>query len=663
MTTSKAHSHPGETGTSVALGRTEQKATIVASLLGGVAGAGFVLATFEALYLRYMALVLGIGPGSRTRGVIAFLAITGFFGVLFGAFAARHGAGITRNAMALAKRTSLGRAVLGPLFRRAPLSTTTTLLGLVYGAVIGVFVGRIAVPALVIGATPFTYELPRGAIEPVLGFVVFGGVLGLAYGRVVERGGSFPVGSGAVLGNRSIQALVFGPLVGAAAGAAAFLVLVPGHLASLALVVGVRPTPVAALAVWIVGSFLLSLLFAFTAARTVSKGDGYVKGVTTAGFAYGVVLAVVLGMVAIPQFTTQFTEWTIDVPNTNLGTIVGYIVYGTFLGAAYGSAKRSGSVLPRVVRDHPWAVAFSSLLGGFLGGSVIYQAAGHAQLLFYGALVNYAGSVPRSWAVWMGLTLVLGVFYVRFVRPRDTSPGYLWRSTRRGLGYGFVTGLLVGTILVPGLVGATTRFTMPVPYLNPFVLAGYTLFGGVVGAGYGASVEEAGLAVGARKTKGVVFGSLLGGLFGGLLVHNLAGPVYVQFFGSLFGVAGSVAKSWAVWLIACLVFGVVFARIVSRSLNGYVDSMEHSVEHNPDLEALVGGFMDRSPITTTATLMGLAYGVVLAVVVGALAMPLLVSAVTPFVFPVGFAMDLAYLTGFVVFGGFLGAGYGAMVEF
>ncbi len=645
------------------LGRTEQKATIVASLLGGLAGAGLIYVAFKPLYLRYMALVLGIGPGSKTRGVIAFVSVAAFFGVLFGAFAARHGATVTRNFMAFAKSSGATRAVLGPLFKRAPLTTTTTLLGLVYGAVLGPLVGRIAVPALVLGATPFSYELPRNAPEPILGFLVFGGVLGFTYGRIVERGGSFPVGSGVLLGNRSIQALVFGPLVGAAAGAAVFLVLVPGHLASLALVVGVRPTPPRALAVWAVGSFVLSLLFAFTAARTVSKGDGYVKGVASAGFAYGVILAVGLGMLAVPHYTSQLTEWSIQVPNTNLGTIVGYIAYGTFLGAAYGSAKQSGSVLPRVVRDHPWAVAFSSLLGGFLGGSVVYQAAGHAQLLFYGSLVGYAGSVPRSWAVWMGLTLVLGVFYVRYVRPRDTSPGYLWRSTRRGLGYGFVVGVLVGLILVPALVSATTRFTLPVPYLNPLVLAGYTLFGGVVGAGFGASVEERGLAVGARKTKGVVFGSLLGGLLAGLFVHQLAGPVFIQFFGSLVEVAGSVAKSWAVWLIACLVFGAVFARITAGNLNGYVDSLETATETNPDLNAVLGGLMERAPVTTTAALMGVAYGAALAVVVGALALPLVVTAVTTFTFPVGYAMNLAYLTGFVLFGGLLGAGYGSMVEF
>ncbi|WP_255195314.1 hypothetical protein [Halorarius litoreus] len=644
------------------LSRTEQKATIAGSLVGGLAGAAVIYAAFTPLYLRYMALVLGIGPGSKTRGVIAFVAVAALFGALFGAFAARHAGTIGGNLIALAKSNALTRSLLGPFFRRAPLTTTTTLMGLTYGAILGLLVGRIAVPELVIGATPFSYELSRTAAGPVFGFVVFGGVLGVTYGRIVEHESSLTVGSGTLLGNGA-SALVFGPLVGAAAGAATFLVLVPGHLASLALIAGVRPTPVSALAVWGILSFLLALVFVFTAARTVSKGKGYVKGVTSAGFAYGVILAVGLGMLVVPYYATQLTEWTIDVPNTNLGIIIGYIVYGTALGAAYGSAKQSGSVLPRVVRDHRDAVVFSSLLGGFLGGSIVYQAGGDAQLLFYGSLVGYAGSVPRSWAVWMGLTFLLGVFFVRYVRPRDESEGYLWRSTRRGLGFGAVCGIFVGGILVPALVSATTTFDLPVPYLNPMVVIGYTLFGGVIGAGYGASFEEHGLAVGAKTTKGVVFGSLLGGLMGGLVIHHLAGPVYIQFVGSLFGVGGSVAKSWATWLIVSLVFGAGFARVVASSIDAYVDSMLSMTENNPDLRAFLQPLMERAALTTTATSMGLAYGAVLALVVGALALPLLVSATTPFTFPFEFGMNLAYLFGFVVYGGFLGAGYGAMVEF
>jgi hypothetical protein len=646
----------------VALGRVEQKATVVGSLAGGLAGAYFIYAAFTPLYLRYMALVLGIGPGSKTRGVIAFVAVAAFFGLLFGAFTARHVGTVAGNLMAFAKSNGVTRSLLGPFFRRAPLTTTTTLMGLAYGAIVGPLVGRLLVPELVVGATPFGYELSQTAPEPILGFVVYGGVLGLAYGRVVEREGSVVIGGGDLLG-KDLHALLFGPLVGAAAGAAAFLVLVPGHLASLALVAGVRPTPANALVVWGLVSFVLSLLFVFTAARTVSRGPGYARGVTSAGFAYGVVLAVGLGMLAVPHYTTQVSEWSVSVPNTNIGTITGYLVYGTFLGAAYGSAKQSGSVLPSVVRDHRDAVVFSSLLGGFLGGGVVYQAAGHAQLLFYGSLVGFAGSVPRSWAVWMGLTFVLGVFFVRYVRPRDESTGYLWRSTRRGLGFGAVAGLVVGGMLVPALVSATTTFELPVPYLDPMILAGYTLFGGVVGAGFGASFEETGVAGAWDTAKATTFGSLLGALLGGLVVHNLAGHVYIQFVGSLFGVEGSIGKSWAAWVIVSLVFGGVFARVLSQKFDTYLTSFADAAEHNPDLRAVLGPAMDRAPITTTATGMGLAYGGVLALVVGALFLPFAVSSFTDFSFPFEFAMNLAYLFGFVVYGGFLGAGYGAIVEY
>ena len=661
MTTSKAHSLPGDTERTVALGRVEQKATIVGSLAGGLAGAFFIYELFTPLYLRYMALVLGIGPGSKTRGVIAFVAVGAFFGLLFGAFTARHVGTVAGNLIAFAKSNGVTRSLLGPFFRRAPLTTTTTLMGLAYGAVLGPLVGRLLVPELVVGATPFGYELSRTAPEPILGFVVYGGVLGWAYGRVVEREGSVVIGGGALLGNET-RALLFGPLVGAVAGAVALLVFAPSHLASLALVVGVRPTPTNSLVIWGALSFVLSMLFVFTAAKTVSQGPGYARGVTSAGFAYGVVLAVALGMLAVPYYTTQVSELSVSVPNTNLGAIAGYVLYGTFLGAAYGSATQSGSVLPGVVRDHRDAVVFSSLLGGFLGGGVVYQAAGHAQLLYYGSLVGYAGSVPRSWAVWLGLSLVLGVFFVRYVRPRDESPGYLWRSTRRGLGFGVVSGLVVGGMVVPGLVSATTTFELSVPHLDPMLLAGYTLFGGIVGAGFGVSFDDDGVPGAWTTTKAITFGSLLGGLMGGLVVHNLAGHVYIQFVGSLFGVAGSIGKSWAIWLIVSLVFGGVFARVLSRKLDTYLASFADAAENNPDLQALLGPAMERAPVTTTATGMGIAYGGVLALVVGALFLPFAVSASTDFTFPFEFAMNLAYLFGFVVYGGFLGAGYGVIVE-
>jgi hypothetical protein len=666
VTTSKAHSRPGETeGRAATLGRAEQRATIVGSIAGGLAGVGGFYATMaphQWLYVRYVALVLGIGPGSRTRGVVAFLLLAGLFGGVFGAFVGRYGGSIAGGLMAFARSNPLTRLLLGPLFTRVPLTTTTTLVGAVYGALLGVTVGRIVVPALVAGATPFTYELSRSDPGILIGFVAYGTVLGLGFGVSRENATpSVPIGAG-LFGNRS-RALAFGPLVGALAGAAAFSVLARGHLASLALVADVAPTPARALAVWAGLAAVLSLAFVLVVPRFVSRGTGYVGGLAAAGFVYGILLAIGLGMVAVPQYTTRLTEWTILVPSVTLGTTVGYLAYGTFLGGAYGNARQYGRVLPRAVAEHRDAVLFSALIGGALGGGIIYQAAGRAQLLFYGALVGSPGSVPRAWAVWLALTVLLALFFVAVVRPRGDEQGYVWRSTRRGALFGLGAGLVLGAVVVPGIVDASTRFVMPVPFVEPMILLGYTVAGAVVGLGYGASVEEAGLAVDADRTKGAVFGALLGGFLGGLVVHHLSGPLHIQLVGAFGGVESSMAKSWATWMVLAFVLAVGFARIVSRSLGAYVDALERSISENPDVAALVRPAFDRAPLTTAAAGIGAGYGAVAGVVVGLLGVPMLVTWFVPvYQVPVP-TMDLAVFLGYTVYGLFLGTGYGVVVEF
>lgn len=647
------------------LGRAEQRATIVGSIAGGLAGVGGFYATMapqQWLYVRYVALVLGIGPGSRTRGVVAFLVLAALFGAVFGAFVARYGGTVAGGLMAVARSNPVTRLLFGPFFKHVPLTTTSAVVGAVYGALLGVTVGRIAVPALVAGATPFTFELSRSDPGILLGFVAYGTVLGLGYGA--SREGATPslsVGVG-VFGNLT-RALVFGPLVGAFAGVGVLYVLARGHLASLALVADLAPTAGRALAIWAGLAFVLAVPFVLVGPRLVSRGSGYVGGVAAAGFVYGILLAVVLGTVAVPHYTTQLTGWTIPVPNFNVGTVLGYLAYGTFLGATYATARQYGRLLPKAVADDRDAVLFSALVAGGLGGGVIYQAAGRAQILFYGSLVGFPGSIPRSWAVWMTLSVLLAVFYVAVVRPRDTGPGYIWRSTRRGAVFGLVAGVVLGLTVVPAIVNGTTRFTMPVPYLNPILLVGYTLFGSVVGFGYGASVEEEGLAADGERATAVVFGSLLGGLVGGLVVHHVAGPVHIQLVGALGGVAGSVAKSWALWLALALVLGVGFARVVSRSLPAYADAATRAAETYPDLEAVFAPALDRAPLTTTAAGIGLVYGAVASVVVGMLLVPMIVSWFVP-VYRVGVpSVELGVFLGYTVFGLFLGTGYGAMVEF
>lgn len=187
------------------------------------------------------------------------------------------------------------------------------------------------------------------------------------------------------------------------------------------------------------------------------------------------------------------------------------------------------------------------------------------------------------------------------------------------------------------------------------------LFGALCARHAGASFEEDGLAGGADRTKATVFGSLLGGMTGGLTIHHLAHPAQIQLFGALFGVPGSIAKSWATWLLLSLVFGAGYDRLVSQSLHGYVDRVAGAAAENLGLWAVLKPLLDRAPLTTTGSLLGTGYGLVLGLIVGLILAPMTVTLATGFVYPYP-STNLAVLFGYVVFGAFLGAGHGSMLE-
>lgn len=637
-----------------AVGTVAAVVTLVATVGGGS------LANPSWLYLRYLGLVLGLGPGTRTRGVVAFAVLAVAFAVAFALVASRVIGDVAGGLMWLARTNKVTRFLFGPFFRRVPVTTTASVMGLVYGLALGVVVGRSIVPALVVGATRFSFELSASDPGIVYGFAAYGLALGVGYGLslddVVRRPsvpGVLPTG---------VRAYLSATAVSGAAAAVLLYVLAPGHLASLALLANVTPTVTNALGIWLFVTLLLSAGFVLTVARTVSRGEGYVSGMLGAGFAYGVVLAVGLGMLAVPHFATQFTEWTIDVPVTNVGPILAYLMYGALLGVTYASVQRTGSLTPEVVRGRRVEVALVTFLAGGVGGAVIYLP-GFGEMLYYGALIGSPGSVPRSWAVWLTIAFLLGAIFVRFVRPRDESEAYLWRSARRGGYFGVAAGLIVGGILVPSLVTAASSYNLGSLHLAPKVLAGYTVFGAIVGLGWGAIVEEEGMAAGSDPTKAVLFGGLFGGLVGGLSLHHLYGPVYIQMLGSLVGVEGSIAKSWAVWLILAVVFGIGFARVVTPSIDVYVDRVTRRTADHPDLRMVLQPMLERAPLTTTAAGMGLAYGAALGVVVGLLVVPLVVNLFTPFNFGTTVLLSLPVVFSYTLYGGVLGAGYGVMMEF
>ena len=153
--------------------------------------------------------------------------------------------------------------------------------------------------------------------------------------------------------------------------------------------------------------------------------------------------------------------------------------------------------------------------------------------------------------------------------------------------------------------------------------------------------------VGTRGQRAIVFGSLFSGAAGGLLAYHMVGPVTMLFMGSLVGRAGSLGVGWAVWLGLSLVLGMVFAVAVGPLLSDYTRSMDEFAEREADIDETLGGYLDEAPVTTTATMAGFVYGVVAAVAVGAIAVPIAVNTLSTYGLPVP-VLQPYFLLAFVV---------------
>ena len=142
----------------------------------------------------------------------------------------------------------------------------------------------------------------------------------------------------------------------------------------------------------------------------------------------------------------------------------------------------------------------------------------------------------------------------------------------------------------------------------------------------------------------------------------MVSPVTMLFMGSLVGYAGSIGVGWVVWLSLSLVFGLVFAVAVGPRLGDYTRSIDEFAQQEEDVNDTLGDYLEEAPVTTTATLAGFAYGVVLAVAVGAIAIPIAVNTISTHGMPVP-VLQPYFLLAFVVYGLIMGIGYGVVREY
>lgn len=162
----------------------ELTAAVGGGLAGGLAAAAVMWLWNDRLLAELGAMV----TGSVEWGIAVTLALGVVFALPFGAFVARSIDGFVSRVMMLSRRSDALRKLLVPLLQRSALATTTYALGQGYGLAVGVLFHLLALPFLVgaFGASvPFPYLTATG-LGGLVAWVVYGAVLGLVYGLVLE---------------------------------------------------------------------------------------------------------------------------------------------------------------------------------------------------------------------------------------------------------------------------------------------------------------------------------------------------------------------------------------------------------------------------------------------------------------------------------------------
>jgi uncharacterized membrane protein YagU involved in acid resistance len=606
------------------------RATLLASVLAGALSGGFVY-TLQPLYMRYLG--AAVGNGSPEIGLAAWIGTTIVLGVIFGSLAMNH-----------AKR-----------------GNSTTGYGLVYGIVLAVFAGLLAIPEAVTATTQWEFPYTQVGVSTLVGFAIYGVVLGSLFGKSINRRPLRPLFLVGRTGSTLLASLVAGIVTGAV-----MVVAAPHHLVYFALVAGAGGSVPAGFAVFLLFALLLGAGFAVFPARRVERQDLPGQSGFKLGAIYGMVLLLLGGVVLVPQFLGSATAF--DPPRPGVAVLAAYLLFGIVHGISYGVIEGQGGAAPAFLQGRVVPVLGGTVLGGAAGAAFISLV--NPQPIYFLGL-SYLGVSP-SWqigvGIWFGLVFLLGVAFVPLAARAVESRIGVGRGVLVGTVYGVVLTALVGAFLVPSLV-QSRGFPIDSPNTQTTIFA-YLVFGLVFGGVY-AALRKRRLAreelptspsIGTKGQRAIVFGSLFGGAAGGLLAYHMVGPVTMLFMGSLVGRAGSLGVGWLVWLGLSVVLGMVFAVAVGPRLSDYTRSIDEFAEREEDVNETLGDYLEDAPVTTTATMAGFVYGVVVAVAVGAIAIPIAVNTVSTHGMPVPILQPY-FLLAFVVYGLIMGLGYGVVKEF
>lgn len=614
-------------GTQSATSTRKRRATAYAGLAGALAGA---VTTYlvSTLHLRYMGYILQSGRPARGMflfGIVA-LVLTGLYTVTGAKFVGR-GSGFVRR------------------------SATT---GLAFGAVLGGAFSLLVVPALA-GGAPVPEGRSIAPLSVVVGWAVFGLVMGTTYASVLSGQEVLPA-----YVRRNGARAVASSLAGVYLGGLALLVIRPPHLRFVGTIIasGTQQRGLVFL-------LLMGLLLTLTVSRVA--GVRAAQAPFSTGIFAGIGMTV-FGLFVVPALVGAIGGWPLQVPIGYFPIAFGYFLFGLGTAAAYGLLRRRDVDLVADVRS---TAALKGLLAGGTAGGVLLYVLAQPHLLWLGTILR-SGTTGRGFLAWFIVCLPLAVI-IAAVPGRRFEPGTSSLDAgTTGLIYGLAYAIVAGAALVPAVIdGVTPLQSYPAPYVGLGLVA-YVAFGFVFAAVYRDSLplgepqtnfESVSAGVGSRGVRAYLFGSVFGGLVGGLTIYHLGGPVYMRYIGSLFKMGGSFEMAWVAWFVLSLVMGGLFVALLRNKLDDYVNSLIMTTSRNRDLRQLLQPALKQASVTTTATAVGLLYGVALAVVLGAVGLPLLVENLTAFSMGPAPNLEGGTLLGFLLYGGFLGAGYGLMLEF
>lgn len=158
---------------------------VVGGFLGG-ALAGMLMWVFDSAALLLLGSVFGLQ--SLGGGWIATLALSIIMSVPFAIFVSGSINGFVNRVIMLSRESPALQKVLVPMLNRSALTTTTAALGSLYGFAIGAVGYLVLVPLrlALVGTSISLASLVVTTVVGIVAFVVYGCVLGVAYGALVE---------------------------------------------------------------------------------------------------------------------------------------------------------------------------------------------------------------------------------------------------------------------------------------------------------------------------------------------------------------------------------------------------------------------------------------------------------------------------------------------